>query len=427
MKVCGVLAPVPAGHRWFDLLSERQDTAEELHDLLVALAAIRDSGAEVTLVAGRRSALDMLRETSEFRPDLVVLAASSARWPSAMTLAPRLTRVTQAPIILFGRHARRFPEHALETAKGADQAVVAGIDALVEAVNRVRLGQPAKGVAGVWDRFAPAAPRRRYDGPLPAPAWDLLRGHRPLDGVASAVGVRLGPLPGPYGGAPYSPEAASRSLERAARLRPKAGSIALDTSIVADPAWFDRLTKCLSQHGPPLSWSCRLPPGAVTPKVARQLGSAGCGTVTLTLGALGGRGTDGFPARVASAARSLRLANVGVGCDLVLGAPDASQRSDREAVRIAHRHAPASGVVPRLFRPEPGGSEWEADQWTPTRYVEGQLQPARAMYWPRGYGSLGEVEAEWRLGWLKGAVDVPSRVVGPLWAVLRRLPAAPAR
>ena len=427
MRVCGVLAPVPAGHRWFELLSERLDTAEELHDLLVALAALREAGCDVGLVAGQGAPADLLAGVSDFGPDLVVLAASSARWPTAVALAPPLAVLAGAPVRLVGGHCRRFPRHALLSAPGADQAVVDGVDALVEAVNRARLGHGAHGVAGVADRLGPAAPRARYDGPLPSPEWGLLKGERPLEGVATVVGVRLGATPGPHGGTPASPEAAARSLQRAARLRPAGGIVALDPCIADDPEWFTRLTGYLARHNDPVSWSCQLPPRAVTPKVTGRLGPAGCTTVTLTLGTLGARGTEGVPAQLAAATHALRGAGIGVRCDLVIGGPDGSPRADREAIRVARRHVAPSEAWPRLFRPDPGTPPWVAERWTAEGWVTGQLEPTRAMYLPRGYGAREEVEALWRKACLRAMVDLPRRLEAPLRSALKRLPAPPEK
>jgi len=424
MRVCGVLAPVPPGHGWFDLVSAERDTARELHDLLVALAAIGQTGADISVVAGRGPAIDLLQEIKDHAPDLVVLAASSARWPGAVALAPRIRRVTRARLVLYGDHVLRFPEHALETCPTADQAVVAGVDALVEVVNRASLGRSPEKIAGVWDRSGPAAPRAAWDGPLPTPLWSRLRGIHPLDSVATALGLRMGPAVGPFGGSAESPESVARSLERAGRLRPRNGVIGLDTSLGSDTSWVRVLCERLRRGASRPRWSCTLVPRDVTLPLARQLSSAGCSGVTLDLGALGARGADGFAAEVAAAARALASAKIPLTCELVFGAPGSSQRTDRGALKIAERYATPSGIQPRLFRPEPGSDEWVEDKWLPARWVEAQLQPARAVYWPRGYGSLGEVEAEWRLAWLKGAVTGPSRVAGSLMASLRRRPAA---
>ena len=425
MRVCGVLAPVPAGHRWFEILSAQDDAAVELHDLLVALAAIAETGAAVSLVAGSSRGLDLLEEVASHGPDVIVLAASSARWPSAAALAPRLRRAVQVPVLLYGDHARRFPEHALETAQGADCAVTAGVDALVEVINRTSLGQPAGAVAGVWSRSGPGAPRTVSSAPLPTPDWSLLRDFPALDGVASTLGLRMGSAPGPYGGPPEAAATVARSLARAARARPRGRVHAIDRSLGADLDWLTALCERPGRGGARPPWSCTLAPADVSPTVARRLAAAGCACVALDLGALGTRSSDGFAAQIAGAARLLAQANIPIRCDVVLGAPGSSQRADRAALKIAGRYAARAAVFPRLFRPEPDGPEWVAERWHPARWVEAQLQPARAVYWPRGYGSLGAVEAEWRRAWLKGAVTGPSRLAVPLVAALRRQPAAP--
>ncbi len=427
MRVCGVLAPLPPGHRWFELQCAEEDAATELHDLLVALAAIRQTGAEVSLEARCTSMLELLDAVAAHEPDVVLLAASSARWPGAVALALRLRRATRARVLLYGGHPRRFPEHALATAIGADQAVFAGVDALVEAVNRASLGQPPKGLAGVWDRSGPATPRPVHPGPLPTPAWSLLRGVRPLRGVTSALGLRMGPSPGPYGGSPESPAALARSLVRAARLRPLAGVRALDGSLASNPAWLDGLRERRERARLWPAWTCTLPPGDLVGSVPLRLAAAGCAGVTLDLGELGARPPDGFTAQVASAARTLRAAGLPVRCDLVIGAPGSSPVSDRAAWALAARISSRAGVSARLFRPEPGGTEWLAEGWNPTRWIEAQLNPARAVTWPRGYPSLAAVESEWRRCWLAGTVTAPWRVAAPLASALSRRPAAPAR
>jgi hypothetical protein len=427
MRVCGVLAPVPSGHRWFRLLSGRQDAAEELHDLLVALSALQQAGVEVSLVAGRRPVPEVVSRVTAAEPDLVVLAASSACWPSAVALAPALAAVSGAPVRLFGGHARRFPQHALQTARGAEQAVVGGVDALVEVVNRARLGQEVRPVAGVWDHSGPAAPRPTYVGPLPPPEWGLLGGEHQLDGVASLLGVRLGSTPGPDGGRPESPEAAGRSLQRAARLKGARGIVALDPNIAHDAGWFAGLMSYLGRHHRPASWSCRLPPPAVTPGVARRLGPAGCSVVTLTAGALGVSGSEGMPSQLAAAAHMLRGHGVRVRSDLVLGAPGSSPASDQEAIRIVRRYVAPSDAWPRLYRPDPGTPTWYADRWTPEDWVTSCLEPARAMYLPQGYSSLGEVEVVWKSSCFRAVTDLPRQLGTPLRAAIRLLPAAPAR
>ncbi len=426
MRVCGVLAPVPSGHRWFDLLSGPQDTATELHDLLVALSALELAGVEVALVAGRRSVPDVLSRVAAAEPDLVVLAASSARWRSAVALAPALAALSGAPVRLFGGHARRFPRHALGTARGAEQAV-GGVDALVEVVNRARLGQEIRPVAGVWDRSGPPSPRAPCAGSLPPPEWGLLRGDRPLRGVASVVGVRLGSAVGPDGGRADSPEAACRSLQRAARLKAARGIIALDQNLAQDGAWFARLMGYLSRHHRPAAWSCHLPPRAVVPTVARRLGPSGCSAVTLTVGSLGVPGSEGMPSQLAAAAHMLRGHGLRVRCDLVLGAPGSSPATDRQALRIVRRHIAPSDAWPRLYRPEPGTPQWSADRWTAEDLVTSRLAPTRAMFLPRGYSTLGEVEVVWKRSCLRAAIDLPGQVQTPLRSVLRLLPAAPAR
>lgn len=425
MRICGVLAPVPAGHRWFEILSAQRDDEVELHDLLVALAAVAETGAQISLVTGERAGLDLLNDIAGHEPDLVVLSASSARWPSAAALAPRLRRIVQAPIVLYGEHPRRFPQHALDTAAGADQAVVGGVDALVELINRASLGQHDGAVAGVWTPMGPPPRRAPSTAGLPTPDWSLLRTLRPVVGLGITLGLRMGPAPGPYGGPPESAAAVSRSLNRVARARPRAKVHAIDLSLGDDLEWLTALCERPGRGGVRPAWTCTLDPSDVRPTVARRLSAAGCAGVALELGALGTRRSDGFAAQIASAARTLDEAGIPIRCDLTIGAPGSSQRTDRAAFRIAERYAARSGVFPRLFRPEPGGPEWTAQSWHPARWIEAKLQPARAVHWPSGYGSLGEVEAEWRWGWFKGAVVGPSRLAGPLVAALRRQPAVP--
>lgn len=408
MKVCGLLAPRSPAHRWFELLDGERDDARELHDLLVALAAIRQTGAEVCFVAEAATGLELLDSVARQEPDLVLLASSSARWPGATTLTPRLRRVSNTPIVLYGSHPRRFPEHALATAAGADLAVAGGVDALVEAVNRVHLGRAGR-TAGVWDRSGPAAPRPLHPGTLPTALWSLVGARR----LAGSAALRMGSRGGPYGGPAASPAAVARSLLRAARLRPRGGIHALDRGLGSDFAWLDGL--CARRERSPTwpAWSCTLGVEEATPPAALRLAAAGCTQVELELGAPGARPTDGFPAHLAAAARALRGAGLEARCTLTLGAPGSSARSDRAAWKLAAQVDGPGAVNPRLHRPEPGDPEWVDERWHPGRWVEAQLGPARAVTWPRGYRSLGEVEGEWKRAWLRSAVASPWRGV---WA-----------
>jgi len=241
------------------------------------------------------------------------------------------------------------------------------------------------------------------------------------------VGVRLGAAPGPDGGRPESPDAAGRSLQRAARLEAARNIVALDPNIAEDGHWFAGLMGYLGRHNRPVAWSCHLPPQAVIPKVARRLGPAGCSAVTLSVGALGVPGSEGMPSQLAAAAHMLAGHGIRVRCDLVLGAPGSSPASDQQAIRIVRRYTAPSDAWPRLYRPEPDSPTWYADRWTPEDWVTSRLEPARAMYLPRGYSTLGEVEVVWKRSCLRAAADLPRQLQTPLRSALRLLPAARGR
>lgn len=394
-----VVVPAPAGPKTKRRGGDRRSIpAPASAELLSAAGALRSAGCSVLVVIDEGDPAPVAEALRGWKSDLIVLGADADRWASAQDLAARLRRTRDVPVLLHGDFARHFPNEALEQLPQAAAAVACeGEDALVEAVNRLRLDAPLTGVTGLAVRGPDGIELPLERPPVPGlwphpPAWELLPRRR--------SGGRWGPLPVRLTlGKDRAPaEVVSELLQRAALSWQELPVELVDDDLAGDTPWLSALCTSLENASDKARWSLRLAQRHATPGLLGRLERAGCRRVDLGDSPADGSSL-GHPAYPIDGTRmalqEARRAGLGVGLRLTVGAPGSTPASLDAALDLA-ASLPLDRLHLKLYRPPVGAPGWQLSGGAAQQFLRAATQPDRAVHRPDGYASLLQVEQDWR-------------------------------